>query len=90
MGYQNVVNDLQRKLNLRNRDVIVNKGKFPRNQPSIHQRKKKKREDVVNKSPENKKETFKEIDKTFTPLSLQNEIPKIKISIPFNELLKNT
>ena len=28
-GYQNVVNDLQRKLNLRNMDVVVNKGRLP-------------------------------------------------------------
>ena len=36
-GYQNDVNDLQRKLNLRNKDVIVNKGRFPSNQPSTSQ-----------------------------------------------------
>ena len=53
MGYQNVVNDLQRKLNLRNRDVIVNKRKFCPNQPSSSQQnKEKQKEDVVKKSPE--------------------------------------
>ena len=41
------------------------------------------------KVPENKKEISKENEKTITSFSLQNEISKIKISIPFNELLKN-
>ena len=41
-GYQNVVNDLQRKLNMRNRDVIVNKGRIPTNQPSSSQQNKEK------------------------------------------------
>ena len=89
-GYQNVVNDLQRKLNLRNRDVVVNKGRLPSHQPSSSQRnKEKKKEDVIKKVLENKKEIPKENDKTIPPFSLQNEISKIKISIPFNELLKN-
>ena len=89
-GYQNVVNDLHRKLNLRNRDVVVNKGRLPPNQPSsIQPNKEKQKEDIVKKALENKKETSKENEKTITSFSLQNEISKIKISIPFNELLKN-
>ena len=33
-GYQNVIDDFQRKLNVRSRDVIINKGRLPTNQPS--------------------------------------------------------
>ena len=41
-GYQNVVNDIQRKLNLRNKDVVVNKGRLPPNQLSSSQENKEK------------------------------------------------
>ena len=41
-GYQNALNDLQRKLNLRNIDVIVNKGRLHSNQPSTSQKNKEK------------------------------------------------
>ena len=54
--YQNVVNDLQKKLNLRNIEVIVNKGRLPSNQPSTSQQnKEKQKEDIVKKVPEHKK-----------------------------------
>ena len=37
IGYENVVNDFQRNLNLRSRDVVVNKGRLHVNQPSSNQ-----------------------------------------------------
>ena len=59
-GYQNVVNDLQRKLNLRNRDVVVNKERrLPNHPSSSQQNKEKQKEDVVKKNPENKNRNIK-------------------------------
>ena len=57
-GYQNVVNDIQRKLNMRSRDVIVIKGRLPPNQTSscCQKNKEKQKENIVQKFPENKKE----------------------------------
>ena len=36
-GYLHAIDDVHRKIKLRNRDVIVNKGRFNSNQPSSSQ-----------------------------------------------------
>ena len=83
---------------MRSRDVVINKGRIPRNQPSCSQQNiEKQKENIVQKIHENKKEMSKEnkkqmpidTDIVVSSFSLQNEISKINISIPFNELLKN-
>ena len=98
IGHANAINDLQKKFNLRSRDVVINKGRIPPNQLSSSQQNvEKQKEKIVSKILENKKEMSKEnkkhipieSDRTVSSFSLQIEIFKINISIPFNELLKN-
>ena len=58
---------------------------------------KKEKENYVQKIVSNKGEVSKEVkhpipidvDRTISSFNLQNELSKIKISIPFNELLRN-
>ena len=42
-GYLHAIDDVQRKIKLRNRDVTVNKGRLNQNQPSSSQQNTKKR-----------------------------------------------
>ena len=58
-GYLHAINDVQRKIKLRNRDVTVNKGRFNQNQPSSSQQNtenktEKQKEAIVYKESENK------------------------------------
>lgn len=102
-GYQMVVFELQRQYNLRNRDVNVNKEKVEAENPSTSQPKRilqkkplqekvnDKKQGEVKDSQENRKEIItKDTDKTQSAFSLENELSKIKIPIPFGELLKNS
>ena len=97
-----VIDDVQRKIKLRSRDVIMNKGRLNPNQPSssqvnIERINEKQKEHVVHKEIENRTEKIKElkqttpmgVDKISSIFNLQSELAKLKISIPFNELLKN-
>ena len=77
-------------MNLISRDVIINKGRIPPNQPSSSQQNiEKQKEIIVQKVPENKKEMSKENKKqmeiesdiTILSFSLHNEISKIKNSL---------
>ena len=94
-------NDVQRKIKLRNRDVTVNKGRFNQNQPSssqhnIEKKNERQKHHIVYKEYENKREKTKEVkqpalmdvEKTVSTFNLQTELSKLKISIPFNELLR--
>ena len=98
-----VVFELQRQYNLRNRDVNINKEKATAENPSTSQPKRilqkkplqekvdDKKQSEVKDSQENRKEiTTEDTDKTQSAFSLENELSKIKIPIPFGELLKNS
>jgi hypothetical protein len=51
--------------------------------------KEKSKEEVPRKAPETSWETcIKEVEKVSPPFNFENEMAKIKISIPFNELIK--
>ena len=91
-----------KKIKLRSRDVIINKGRLNPNQPSSSQintkkRNEKQKEPVVHKEIENRTEKIKELKQT-APMevakissifNIQSELAKLNISIPFNELLIN-
>ena len=94
--------DYVRKIKLRSRDVAINKGWLNPNQPSssqinIEKRNEKQKEPVVHKEIENRTEKIKElkqtapmnVDKISSIFNLHSELAKLKISIPFNELLRN-
>ena len=96
------IDDVQRKIKLRNIDVTVNKGRFHQNQPSNNQqntekRSEKQNEPIIYKESENKIEKTKEVkqpalvdvEKVVSTFNLQTEISKLKVSIHFNELLRN-
>ena len=48
------------------------------------------KEKSQNKTPEKKETEDKETDKNISTFNLENEISKIKVYVPFNDLLKNT
>ena len=65
-GYLYAMDDVQRKIQLRNRDVIVNNGRLNPNQPSSNQqnndkKKEKEKEQIVYKDLVNKVEKKKEV-----------------------------
>jgi hypothetical protein len=93
--------DVQRQYNLRNRNAIINSNKYLIGQPLATQKKKdapkKDMPKVVDPKEydskgfqEGKDVNTREIEKIQPSFSLENEISKIKIYVPFNELLKNT
>ena len=78
------MDDVQRKIQLRNRDVTVNKGRLNPNQPSniqqnIDKKKEKQKEQIVYKEPINKVEKTKkvkqlawiDVEKTVSTFNLQ-------------------
>ena len=96
------MDDVQRKIRLRNREVLINKGKVNPNQPStsflnIERGKEIQKESVVNKEVENEIQKNKgmkqitpiDVERVSSSFNLQNELSKLKISVPFNELLRN-
>ena len=101
-GYLHAIDDVQRKIKLKNLYVIVNKGRFNQNQPSSSQQNTEKKNErqkypIVYKEYENKIEKTKEVKqptqmdvkKIVSTFNLQIELSKEKITIPFNELLRN-
>ena len=65
-GYLHIIDDVQRKIKLRSRDVTMNKGMLNPNHPSssqqnIEKRTEKQKEPMVYKEPENKIEKTKEV-----------------------------
>ena len=103
-GYQNAIMEFQKQYNLRNRNVVVNKDKNKtsvdispidqnkKDPPSKKpQRKEDNRVDIMpNKSIIERKDTnSKDGEKAKSPFSLENEISKVNISVPFYELIKN-
>jgi hypothetical protein len=101
-GYQNVIFEFQKQYNLRNKNVVVNPNKVQVDQPSTSQKKKdpprkdmpekdNPKDDAPKKSQDGKKDVnIKEVEKSQSPFNLESEISKLKVSIPFNELIKNT
>ena len=100
-GYMHAIDDV-RKIKLRGGDVVINKGRLNLNRPSSSQvnaekRNEKQKEPVVPKEVEDRTQKIKEpkkttpihVDKMSTMFNLQSELTKLKISIPFNELLRN-
>ena len=100
--YQNSILEFQKKYNLRNRKVVVNTEKSQVDQHSSSQMKQDpprkeaqkkdeyKEDDPLNKIQEEKKESGpKDVDKSKSLFSLENEMSKIKILVPFDELLRN-
>ena len=80
----------------------MNKGRLDQNQPSnsqqnIEKRKQKQKDHVVYKEPINKVEKVKEVrqpalvdvEKVVSIFNLQSKLSKLKVSIPFNDLLRN-
>ena len=95
-GYLHAIDDVHRKLKLRNRDVTVNKGRLDQNQPSssqqnIEKRKQKQKEPInkVEKVKEVRQPALVDVEKVVSIFNLQSKLSKLKVSIPFNELLRN-
>jgi hypothetical protein len=52
--------------------------------------KEKSKEEPQKKIPEERKETIiKEVEKALSPFNFESEMDKIKICVPFNDLIKN-
>ena len=65
-GYLHVMDDVQRKIKLRSRDVTMNKGRLNQNHPSSSQqktnnKKQKQNEQIVHKEPVDKVEKTREV-----------------------------
>jgi hypothetical protein len=101
-GYQNAIFEFQKQYNLRNINVVVNPNKVQVDHPSTSQRKKypprkdmpeknNPKDDGPKKAQDGKKDVNnKEVEKSQSTFNLESEISKLKVSIPFNELIKNT
>lgn len=96
-GYQHAISEIQKQYNLRNRNVPITASKAqPKKDASEAVEDKKDGSKVAegkNDSPPDKKviqapSPTKEIEKSISSFSIENEIAKIKISVPFNEILK--
>ena len=96
------MDDVQRKIRLRKMEVFINKGKANPNQPStsslnVEKEKEVQKESLVNKEAENEIQRDKrikqvapiDVERVGSGFNLQNELSKLKISVPFNELLRN-
>ena len=101
-GYLHAMDDVQRKIRLRKREVFINKGKANPNQPStsslnVEKGKEVQKESFVNKEVENEIQRGKimkqvapiDVERVGSGFNLQNELSKLKIYVPFNELLRN-
>ena len=88
-GYLHAIDDVQRNIKLRNRDVIVNKGRFNKNQPSssqqnIEKRSEKQKEPIVYKESKNKIEKTKEVKQ---PALV--DVEKVVSTFNFNQISQN-
>jgi len=96
-GYQHAIFEMKKQYNLKNRNVPITASKAqPKKDASKAVEDKKDSSKVAegkNDSPPDKKviqapSPTKEIEKTVSSFNIENEIAKIKISVPFNEILK--
>lgn len=96
-GYQHAIFEMQKKYNLRNKNVpiIANKAQPKKDAPKVAEAKNDTPKIAEGKedTPFGKKDTqlpppTKEAEKSVSVFNLENEISKIKISIPFSEILK--
>ena len=96
------MDEVQRNIQLRNRYVTVNKGRLNPNHPSnskqnTYKKKEKQKEQIEYKEPVNniektkevKKTTLIDVEKLVSTFNLKTNLSKVKISIPFNEFLRN-
>ena len=93
--------EVKRKIHLRSRDVVFNKGKSNLNQPSSMQTKErskeKQKEQIPCKEPMDRGEIVKEVrppipvevERVAPIFNTQTKLSKVKISIPFNKLVRN-
>jgi hypothetical protein len=100
-GYQNSIFEFQKQYNLKNINVVVNPNKAQDYHPSTNQRKKyPPKKDMLEKNNPNdngpkkaqdvnKDVNNKEVEKFQSTFNIESEISKLKVSIPFNELIKN-
>ena len=102
-GYSHAMDDVQRKIRLRNREVFINKGKENPNHLSksslnVEKGKEVQKESLVNKAAENEIQRDKRmkqvapmnVERAGPGFNLQNELSKLKIYVPFYELLRNS
>jgi len=96
-SYQHVIFEMQKQYNLKNRNVSItaNKTQPKKDAPKAIEDKKDNSKAVEGKidSPLGKKDVqtpspTKEIEKIVSIFNLENEIAKIKISVPFSEIFK--
>ena len=85
-GYLHVIDDVHRKIKLRNIDVVVNKGRLNQNEPSSSQenmekRSEKQKEPIVYKESKSKIEKTKEVKQ---PALVDVEIDVDKVVSTFN------
>ena len=96
------IDEVKRKIYLRSRDVMFKKGKLSLNQPSSslqseYRTKEKPKQQISCKEPMDRGEKEKqvilpapiEVEKDTSIFNMHTELSKVKISIPFNELLRN-
>ena len=90
-GYQNAIDDVKKKLELRSRYLVINKGRQNQNQPSASKKNQEKEKDTtVHKNSENKEQNSKEkkqpvpidVEKKNSSFNLQAELSKIKFLFP--------
>ena len=81
---------MQKQYNLRNRNVpiIANKTQPKKDAPKVADGKKEAPKVVEGKKDTSTVPPTKEIEKSVSVFNLENEISKIKISVPFGEILK--
>ena len=100
-GYMHAIDDI-RKIKLRSRDVAINKGSLNPNHPSSSQTglgegNEKQKEPVASREVEKETGNVRELEqmtpvklgKTPPMFNLQNKLDKLKVLIPFSELLRN-
>ena len=94
-GYQLTMFEVQRQMNLRNREVPIVESRRTVPDTSTSKQRNVVPPKVLSKSipepkaKEKKVEDPKHVELALTYFSLENEIAKIKIAIPLTELLKN-
>ena len=96
-GYQHAIFEIQKQYNLRNRDVPItaNKAQPKKGVSKAVENKKEepkqatgKGDSLLEKKDNQAHDLSKEVEKSTSVFNIQNEIAKIKISVPFNEILK--
>jgi hypothetical protein len=101
-GYKNAIMEFQKQYNLINKKTTTNPPRDPKvdipsssNQEKAREKKDtpdkgKQKEDPPRNVPKVRREAIiKEVENVQLPFNFESEIEKIKIYVPFNELIKN-